>query len=75
MKLMTVTLMTPLRDEKAIIYKWEERSILLNPRNVESVGFVDEIKHVQLLLTSGRCVVVKESLKDISYAYERCTSE
>lgn len=73
MTLMPITMLTPIRDEKQIIQRWEERKVLLNPRNIESVGYVEEIGKAQLLLTSGRCVPVWETLDRIAELFEEAT--
>lgn len=73
MSLMPITMLTPIRDENQIIKNWEERLVLLNPRNIESVGFVEEIGKAQLLLTSGRCVPVKESLEALKVLFQDAT--
>lgn len=74
MKLLQVTLATPIRDENHKIYKWESRPVLLNPRNIESAGYVEEIDKVQLLLASGRNVPIQETLAELSKRFEAATA-
>lgn len=74
MKLLRVTMQTPVRDEKQIIYKWEDRFVWLNPRNIESCGFVEEIDKLQLLTTSGRCLPIKEGLQEFEKLFQAATS-
>lgn len=73
MKLMHITLTEPVRDEKSIITSWKEREVLFNPKNIESLGWVEEIGKFQLLLTSGRCVPVKEDLAEIQKRFQEAT--
>lgn len=74
MKLMTLTLLTAIRDEANIIKGWSERAVFFNPKNLESVGFVEEISKAQVLMTSGRCLPVEESCDEVARRFEEATS-
>lgn len=71
MKLIPVEFLTPLRDEKQVIYKWESRAVLLNPKCIESVSFVEEISKAVILLTSGRSVPINGTVEEFAnlFAY------
>lgn len=75
MKLMQVTALTAIRNDKQIIHRWEEREVWMNPRNIESISFIGEINKAQILLTSGRACPVAQSLQELANLFEEATCE
>lgn len=74
MRLMHLTLLTPIRDETQVIYKWEERRILVSPTQIESVSWQDNIDKAVVMFTSGRSTPVVGTLEEIAAKYQEATT-
>jgi hypothetical protein len=73
MNLMRLTLQTPTRDEQQIINGWTDRKVLINPRNVESATFNEELGKVIIAFTSQRTSPIKESVEYLEEEFGACT--
>ncbi len=73
MNLIKTMRLTPIRNEKAEIYKWDERALSLVPTNIQSADYQENIDKVVLKMTNGDQVIIDDSLKDFSVKYAIAT--
>jgi len=59
MTLIKVLKLTPIRNEKCEIYKWEEAELWLSPMQIQSISFVEELGHTVVNMTNGHQIVVE----------------
>lgn len=74
MNLINTTRLTPLRDEKGSIYKWEEEEIVIAPPNLQSASYKPEIKQVVITLTNGQQTIIADTLKSLQAKYVEATN-
>lgn len=73
MKLMRITLVEPIRNDEQVITDWKDRVVLLNPKAIESVGWIEGIGKAVVRFTSGTSSPVAEDLDEVQRLFEEAT--
>ena len=60
-----VTKLTPIKNEKFEIYKWEETPLLINLDLVVSASKIEEIGHVVVNMVGGAQIIVDSTLEEL----------
>lgn len=75
MNLIQTKRLTPIRNEKAEIYKWEEKLICLVPTNIQAATYEENVDKVVLRMTNGDQIIIDGSLEEFDKKYAAASDQ
>ena len=74
MNLISVMKLVPIRNEKGVVYKWDEERMFVNPTTVLRATYRDALKKVVLSMVNGEEIIIEDSLERFAEKFEEGTS-